>query len=121
MIDMECPNGWQGCDDCNNKDRCIAGMFTPEEDRAPIIKAAEIAEASTQAEAVEGAKILKGETLRLNDTTGFWKEWGKYSTPDLHAKEPMPAGQGAPGGGNKSRAPKKPQKKTPEYMKILGM
>ena len=118
MTDMLCPLKWTDCDSCNNKQKCIDGMFTPDEDRTPIIKAAVIAEVSTQAEAVEGAKRLKGETLQLNDTTGFWSEWGKYSTPNLHSKEPMPAGQGTPGGGGSSGKIKKDTKgnKKPVYI-----
>lgn len=110
---MKCVNGWEDCSMCAFEQKCIAGMFTPEEDRAPIIKAAEIAEASTQAEAVEGAKRLRGE-IRLES---FWKEWGKYRSPNLHSKEPMPAGQGAPGGGGSSGKIKKDTKgnKKPVY------
>ena len=113
---MLCPLKWTDCDSCNNKQKCIDGMFTPEEDREPIIKAAELAEVSTQAEAVQGAKRLRGR-IRLES---FWTEWGKYRPPNLHSKEPMPAGQGTPGGGGHCKVPPKPPYKMPEYLKNWG-
>lgn len=112
--DMVCPYGWISCIRCRNQSICSARKYVPEveTDVDALIKAAAIAEVSTQAEAVEGAKRLKGES------GDFWEEWGKYSTPDLHSKEPMPAGQGAPGGGGSSGKVKKDNKgnKKPVYM-----
>jgi len=130
----QCPHGWTDCSFCANVKACDDGTYTPEpepsheEDIDVVIKAAEIAVKVVNAEVIKSAESIRGVSwfdgyskLSYDDRM---KEVGKYPTPDLHTvTDPYKAEPGAfcPGGGGKCRVPKKPQRKVPEYMKILGM
>jgi len=92
-----------------------------------VIKAAEISTQVINAQVVESVAKIRGtwsdEFSRMNESER-WAEIRRYPTPNLHTvTDPYKAMQGAfvPGGGSKSKSPKKPQRKIPEYMKILGM
>ena len=51
----------------------------------------------------------------------IWEWMARYKRPgDINYKEPLPAGPSEPGGGSKSRVPKKPAWKMPEYLKNWG-
>ncbi|HUX80400.1 MAG TPA: hypothetical protein VMW10_11770 [Alphaproteobacteria bacterium] len=118
-----CPNFWENCEDCKHDFECGAGLYHGEENI--LIKAAEIAERVVIKEAIESANIIKGtwqEKFLQQPSEDIWVWMGKWRTPNLHSVETLPLdGPPKPGGGSKSRSHKKPQKETPEYMKILGM
>jgi len=101
MNDRECPNGWSDCLNCSHEEQCRKGFYHGEENR--LVEVAEIIEKQIDKEVAEGVKILKA--LPEED---FWAEWGKYSTPNLHAKEPYKCmyGPTAPGGGGMKGAKK---------------
>jgi len=121
----QCPNGWNDCECCAHQRACIAGMYEPEEDNIQVvIKAAAVSEKVINAEVKESI-----HKVRETWAEGFLKmspeermnEFYSFSTQGLNYKEPNPAGPSSPGGGGKCRVPKKPAKKMPEYMKVLGM
>lgn len=125
-----CPNGWTDCELCAFVERCKAGMFdveppNTESDLDIVIKAAEIAEKVVQAEAVESAEKIKGtwfEKYSHMTEDERWAEHRRYHAPSLHDKEVITlGGPSKPGGGSKSKKHKKPVRRTPEYMKRLGM
>ena len=124
---MICPNGWKNCPDCANEKLCITGLYKPEpSDIDIVVLAAKIAEEVVTKDAIESAHKIRGTWMEELDqvTTAeeFWAWFNKGKRPgDINYKEPLPAGPSKPGGGSKSRAPKKPKKEIPEYMKILGM
>ena len=123
---MICPNGWKNCPDCANEKLCIAGLYKPEpSDLDILIQAAKIAEEVVTADAIENAEKIRGtwmEEFNRLEEGEIWEWMARYKRPgDINFKEPLKAGPSEPGGGSKSRAPKKPKKEVPEYMKILGM
>lgn len=106
-----CPNLWTECQDCRHDEMCKAGLYHGEE--SIILEIAATVEKQIDKEVAETvANIKKGTWLLAEED--FWTWWGKSSTPNLHAKEPMPAGQGVPGGGssNSVKQEKKGTKKT---------
>lgn len=124
MQDRECPNNWTECAVCKHEGDCRAGLYHGEEDI--LIKAAEIAERVVIAEAIESAEKIKGtwqEDFLQQPSEDIWAWMGKWNrASNLHHKEPIPLdGPSSPGGGSKSKNHKKPQRKVPEYMKMLGM
>jgi len=131
----ECPHGWTDCSLCANLKACQVGIYVPEPEPEPtesdldvVIKAAEVSKKVVHAEAVKSVESIRGGSwyegfskLSPNDRLA---EIMRYPIPNPHSvADPYKAERGAivPGGGSKSRVPKKPQRKVPEYMKILGM
>lgn len=113
---MTCPNGWD-CDLCKYNSLTNTCLY-PKSDLDIVVLAAKIAEEVVTTDAIESAEKIRG----LQADTDFWTWWGRTSPPNINSKIPLPLdGPSAPGGGSKSRAPKKPKKEVPEYMKILGM
>lgn len=124
MQDMICPNGWVECNECLHLQKCIAGMYEPEEDEEPIVKTAKIVEKIMHNEAIKSTESIKGTVVekfsKLEGDT-WWREFGKRRASDLHVKEALPLLGGVThGGGSKSKNHKKPQKKMPEYLKTFG-
>jgi len=129
MQDRICPNFWENCEDCKHDFDCRAGLYHGEN---ILIKAAEISERVTHEEAIKSVKTLKGNKVTLKGdmvagfmslTTDEFMNWFYgWRVQSLHHKEPIPLdGPSAPGGGSKSKKHQKPQRKVPEYMKMLGM
>ena len=121
---MICPNGWSNCPDCANEKLCIVGLYKPEpSDIDILILAAKIAEEVVIKDAIESAEKIRGTWMEEFDQLpegGIWEWMARYRRPgDINYKESLPAGPSEPGGGSKSRNHKKPQNKTPEYMKIF--
>ena len=118
----ECPNGWTDCNLCAYFEMCKAGLYygEPEETDSELLEqAAEVSERVMQAEAMESAQFIKKGTA---STYSGLKRFYSLKTPDLHHKDPLPLDGGSlHGRGSKSKNHKKPLKKTPEYMKFLGM
>ena len=114
----QCPNGWEDCECCAHQRACIAGMYEPEEDNIQVvIKAAEISEAVVNAEVKESAEKIRGtwaDHYANMSEDERWQDYRKYRAPDLMHKEPVPAGEGSPGGGSKNgvKGAKKGTKKT---------
>jgi len=126
----ECPHGWTDCSLCANLIVCQADTYVPEPE--PIEQdpdlISELTPGPEELTADLGIVIpsVRGTWAeRLNAMTEDerWQEYYKYHPEDLISKEPITclSGPVVPGGGSKSRVPKKPQRKVPEYMKILGM
>ena len=123
----ECPSGWFECEICANEKECKAGLYKPEEtDIEVVIKAAEVSKKVVDTEVLKNVESIRGGSwfeefskLSYNDRM---KEGARYHPPSLHDKTPIPLdGPSSPGGGGKCRVPKKPQRKLPEYMKMLGI
>jgi len=123
----ECPHGWTDCSLCANLTLCQSGTYIPEEpEPMPAIEPDELEEnelADDLGIVIPSERGTWVERLSQMTEDERWKEYYKYHPEDLRIKEPITcmSGPTAPGGGSKSRAPKKPQRKVPEYMKILGM
>ncbi|MDQ7094197.1 hypothetical protein REC12_11415 [Desulfosporosinus sp. PR] len=113
----ECPNGWTDCELCayfKNK-QCYAELYEPEEQTDPEIlrQAAEISEKVVDVGVKKSAEKIKGawngewpeHFMNLSPEDAL-SEFYKRKTPDLHFKEPMPAGNGIPGGGSKNKSKK---------------
>jgi len=113
----QCPHGWTGCKICYNLDKCKSDLDV-------VLKAAEISTHVVNAEVAESAAKIKGtwsdEFSRMSERER-WAEYAKYPRLNFNEKPVLPAGPSSPGGGSKSKNHKKPRRKTPEYMKILGM
>jgi len=115
-----CPHGWTDCKLCYNLKKCKSDLEI-------VIKASEISTRVINAEVAESVAKIKGTWF--DEFAGMserdrWREYEKYPTPNLHTiTDPYKAMPGAfvPGGGSKSKGHKKPKRKIPEYMKILGM
>ena len=129
---MSCPHGWSNCPDCANEKLCITGLYKPEpSDLDILIQAAKIAEEVVTADAIESAERIilhhwidwhdHQRQIDLLSEDERWRHRFGNPTPHINHKETLNGGPSEPGGGSKSRAPKKPKKETPEYMKILGM
>lgn len=126
-----CPHSWSNCELCANLKACEAGTYTAEledheletdlgiaiEEVLPVVQAVpEVVESVAKIRGTWAEQFLK---MSPNDRM---KEFMRYHPPSLHHKEPIPLdGGSSPGGGSKSKNHKKPQRKVPEYMKILGM
>lgn len=120
-----CPHNWSDCELCANYAACIAGTYVPEPepiadppaqtDPDILAQAAEISQRVVQAQAVKSANEIKGtwteRYLALSPEEGL-EEFYKFKTPDIHSKEPIPAGNGLPGGGSRSGRRKKSNKGT---------
>lgn len=103
----ECPNGWTDCSLCANLEMCKAGLYygeSGETDHEILEEAAKVSGRVMQAEAVESAeKIKKGNPAKpYTNLSKFYA----FKTPDLHYREPLPAGDRIPGGGGKNRCKK---------------
>ena len=122
-----CPHQWIECEFCANLKLCILGLYIPEpeSDLDVVIKAAKIAEQVVDAGVRESVEKIRGtwmEEFNNLQEGEIWEWMAKYKMPgDINFKESLPAGPSEPGGGSKGRNHKKPAKKMPEYMKILGM
>jgi len=102
----------------------MTGNYHIETDLEVVVRAAEVSERVTQGDAVESAAKCRGtwfDGFSKMTARQRWEDYRRYHVADLTYKEPLKAGPSEPGGGGKSRVPKKPAKKMPEYMKILGM
>ena len=125
LLDMPCPHGWNNCQECANEETCRAGRYEPKQtDLEVVIKASEISQKVVDIEVKESIHKFRGtwaeEFLKMSPEERM-NEFYSFSTQGLNYKEPNPAGPSSPGGGGKCRVPKKPAKKMPEYMKVLGM
>jgi hypothetical protein len=120
---MICPNGWKNCDLCeyiSPNNTCLL----PKSDIDIVVLAAKIAEEVVTKEAIESVEKIRGTWMEEFDQLpegGIWEWMARYRTPHINYKETLNGGPSEPGGGSKSRVPKKSVKKMPEYMKILGM
>ena len=111
IMQFDCPNNWNDCNECLHERDCIAGLYHGEEDvlikAAEIGEIAEIAERTVMAEARESAEKIKStwqEEFLRQPSDQIWAWMARYRTSGLHAKEPYKAMSGptAPGGGSKS-------------------
>ena len=120
-----CPEGWVGCSLCRYVSLTNTCLYESKYDLDIVVLAAKIAEEVVTKDAIESAHKIRGtwmEEFNNLPEGGIWEWMAKYRRPcDINYKEPLIGGPSEPGGGSKSRNHKKPQKKTPEYMKILGM
>lgn len=123
----QCPHGWTDCELCVNIDACRAGTYIPEPDPEPELTVEP--EIVNELEENELANDLGKEIPRDSWAGKFSKlsyngrmnEFYKYHADDLISKEPIPLdGEPAYGGGSKSKRPKKPKWKMPEYLKLFG-
>lgn len=114
----ECPNEWTDCELCayfRNK-QCQYELMEPETEQTDpkiLERAAQVAERSVKAEAIKSVEKIKGtwkgewpEHFMSLNTDEALNEFYKHKTQDLHHKEPLPAGNGIPGGGGKNRRKK---------------
>jgi len=117
-----CPNGWTDCNLCAHLKACDDGTYTAElenheletdlgiviEDIEPVVQAAVV---EPVAKSPRGTWYSNWNGMTTEER---WADIRKYRTPSLHDKTPMPAGQGAPGGGgsNGVKQEKKGTKKT---------
>lgn len=118
----QCPNGWEDCSLCANDQACDDGTYRPEpelieSDLDVVIRAAEICEKVAQAEVVESVEKCRGswfDEYSQMDADERWTDFYKYHPPNLVSKDPVPAGEGSPGGGgsNGVKQEKKGTKKT---------
>ena len=118
-----CPEGWKDCSLCRYNSLTKTCLY-PKPDIEIVVLAAKIAKEVVTASAIESAEKIRGTWMEEFDQLpegGIWEWMGRYRTPHINYKEPLNGGASEPGGGSKSRVPKKPAKKMPEYMKILGM
>ena len=131
LLDMACPHDWNNCPECANVELCIAGLYKPDpNDHDVLMKAAKISEEVMHADAIESAeRIMLSWTdwhdhqrqIDLLSEDEKWLNMFGNPAPHINYKETLNGGPSEPGGGSKGRNPKKPVKKMPEYMKILGM
>ena len=118
-----CPEGWVDCHLCKYNSLTNTCLY-PKSDLDIVVLAAKIAEEVVTKEAIESAHKIRGTWMEEFDQLpegGIWEWMARYRTPHINYKETLNGGPSEPGGGSKSRVPKKPAKKIPEYMKILGM
>lgn len=125
----ECPNGWTDCELCANLQACNEGTYIPEP--KPELTEPELAtdlglDIQESVEKIQDARTSErgtwSEKFAKMTPDERLAEIYRYHPPSLHDKDPIPLdGPSAPGGGSKSKRHKNPMKKTPEYMKFLGM
>jgi len=119
--DRLCPNKWINCEDCKYVRECTPRNYHIETDLEVVIKAAEAAERSVNAEVKKVVRETWAQKYDRMTEDERWQDYYRYHVPDLMSREPLPLdGPSAPGGGGKCRVPKKPQKKMPEYLKTFG-
>lgn len=114
----ECPNGWL-CEDCQHEQQCAIGQYYIEP--ITIIEIAEKIEKEVVKEAVRDARaIMRGtwfDNYNRMNADERWNEYGKWPTPHLHYKQPIPLdGPSSPGGGSKSKAKSKKGCKPTQYL-----
>ena len=108
-IKRTCPNGWE-CTDCQHESFCAIGQYYVEPEITIIEIAAKVEKAVVQEASRDARNIKRGtwasQFLSMN-TEQRWKEYGKWPTPHLHYKEPIPLdGLSSPGGGGSKNAKK---------------
>jgi hypothetical protein len=120
-----CPEGWIDCSLCRYVSLTNTCLYESKYDLNIVVLAAKISEEVVTKGAIESAHKIRGTWMKEFDQLpegGIWEWMARYKKPgDINYKESLPAGPSEPGGGSKSRVPKKPARKMPEYMKILGM
>ena len=112
-----CSKGWSDCEICNELGKCRSDLDV-------VLKAAEISARVVNAQVTESVAKIKGtwfDEFSNMPEPERWQEYAKYPIPHFNEKPVLPAGPSSPGGGSKSKSNKKPKRKIPEYMKILGM
>ncbi|EHQ88263.1 hypothetical protein [Desulfosporosinus youngiae] len=119
----QCPNGWTDCELCAHWKNKVC-TYVPEEEPEPE-PVCELEEDELATDLGVDIPHVRGtwaeRFLALPPDEALEQFYSKHP-PNLHHKEPLPLDGGiVPGGGSKSRNHKKPEKKTPEYMKFLGM
>lgn len=107
----QCPEGWTDCHLCSNKALCDTNSYVPEQktDIEVVIEAAKISETVINAEVKKNVESIRGTWMEKFDQMSEeerMEEFMRYHLPDLHSKEPVPAGNGLPGGGSKSKVKK---------------
>ena len=112
MEERDCPNGWNNCEECARERECKAGLYHGE----TIVEVAKIVEKQMIKEAIKSALVIKG----LQSDNDFWGWWSRSSPPNLHEKQPIPAGEGCPGGGSSNNV-KKTNKGTKKTVYEWGM
>ena len=124
-----CPEGWSYCNFCKYTSLDNTCLYAPEADIDIVVLAAKIAEEVVTKDAKKSAeRIMLSWTdwhdhqrqIDLLSEDERWLHMFGNPTPHINYKEPLPAGPSEPGGGSKSRAPKKPAWKMPEYLKNWG-
>lgn len=126
----QCPHGWSECSLCANLKACESGTYIPEPEPTPDPNPEPVPELEeNELETDLGITIPRergtwAEQFANMTSDERWADFYKYRASDLLAKEPYKcmSGPTAPGGGGSSgKRHKKPTRKLPEYMKILGM
>jgi len=106
--DRICPNGWESCGECKYENSCRPNHYHFETYTEFVIKAAEIAEASVNAEVKAAIRETWGQKFDRMTEDERWADYRKYHVTDLTYKEPITC-MGGPiqhGGGSSNNVKK---------------
>lgn len=107
----ECPNGWTDCSLCAFKKKCDDGTYVPELEDNELetdlgIVISEVVEPVREEKPKETWRGSWHEHVMSLSSDEALKEFYSKHPPSLHDKEPIPAGNGLPGGGSKNKVKK---------------